>query len=307
MTGLAPADDDFHPVARPDDSWTETCWFAGMVPERGLGVWTYPVFRPHLGIMSCGIYVWEHGTEEIWQLPYYRVFWHMRYPAEQRLTSLRLDNGLEYDTLEPLTRYRVAYADGDAISFELEFEALHEPSAHGLRDGRGHFDQLGRVTGELTLYGEKIEIDCIEMRDRTWGPRREGRQATMLGYDYAASSKTSGFHSTTLRDGEAKAFSHLFGFVLREHGKRELVEATREVERDPHGRPERIVIRAIDEDGQPYDVHGVVASRFGMPSTPWFNWVSQVHWTLPDGTVAVGEDQETWSPALFRALRRGEL
>jgi hypothetical protein len=32
-----------------------------------------------------------------------------------------------------------------------------------------------------------------------------------------------------------------------------------------------------------------------------------VRWTLPDGSVAYGEHQDTWSPGMLRALRRGEL
>jgi hypothetical protein len=304
MDELTAADDRFHPIARDDISWTETCWFAAAVPERGIGIWTYPLFRPKLGIMSCGIYVWQPGSEEIWQLPYSRTHWHLPFPADQELTDLSLSNGLSYRVLEPLTSYRVAYEDGDAISLDVTFEALHPPSAHGLRDGRGHFDQLGRVTGELVLDGERIPIDCIEMRDRTWGPRRESKQQTMLGYDYGARSETSGFHCTTLFDDETQQFKLLFGFVLREHGMRTIAEAVREVVRDAQGRPERVEIRGRDEDGVAFQASGELVSRFGMPSTPWFNWVTIVRWTLPDGSEGYGEDQETWSPARFRQLRR---
>lgn len=115
MTPLTAADDGFHPIAREDDSWTETCWFAAGVPERGLGVWTYPLFRPRLGIMSCGIYVWEQGAEELWQLPYYRTYRHLPFPQGQQLTELSLSNGLSYRCLEPLTCYHVAYEDGDSL------------------------------------------------------------------------------------------------------------------------------------------------------------------------------------------------
>ena len=45
-----------------------------------------------------------------------------------------------------------------------------------------------------------------------------------------------------------------------------------------------------------------------MPSTPWFVWASVVRWTLPDGTEAFGEHQDTWSPGLLRTLlREGSL
>jgi hypothetical protein len=96
------------------------------------------------------------------------------------------------------------------------------------------------------------------------------------------------------------------GFVLREGGLVPLTEAVRTVERDEQGRPVRVAIAARDAAGADVHVSGEVVSRFGMPSTPWFNWVSMVRWTLPDGSTAYGEDQETWSPERFRALRRGQ-
>lgn len=301
---LGPADDEFHPVTRDEDSWTETCWFAAAVPERGMGIWTYPLFRPRLGIMSCGVYVWEAGAEELWQLPYYRVWWHMRFPSDQRLTSLRLDNGLSYDTLEPLRRYRVGYVDGDALTIDLEFTALHEPHALLGRRGVGHLDQLCRVTGEVVLYGERIAVDCIEMRDRTWGPRREAKQSTALAYDYGARSATSGFHCSSLLDHETGTYRLLTGYVLRPDGLHQVAEARRSAERDDMGRPVEIRVEGTDTAGDAFEATGTVVSRFGKPSTPWFNWVSMVRWRLPDGSEAFGEDQETWSPERFRSMRR---
>ena len=101
---ITAADDAFHPGTTEDRSWTETCWFAAAVPERGLAIWTYPLFRPELGIMSCGIYVWEPGAEELWQLPYYRTWWHLPIPPDAALERLELPNGLRYERLEPLDR-----------------------------------------------------------------------------------------------------------------------------------------------------------------------------------------------------------
>ncbi len=93
--------------------------------------------------------------------------------------------------------------------------------------------------------------------------------------------------------------------MLREHGLRVVTEAWRDVDRDDQGRPVRVEVNGVDEDGVDFRAEGTVVSRFGMPSTPWFNWVTLIEWTLPDGTEAIGEDQETWSPERFRALRRG--
>jgi hypothetical protein len=124
---LTAADDDLHPPASDDRSWTETAWFAGAVPERGLVVWTYPLFRPELGIMSCGVYVWETGAEELWQLPYYRTWWHLPLPEGISATRFQLPTGLSYECLEPLSAYRITYADGDEMGLDMTFTAVHPP------------------------------------------------------------------------------------------------------------------------------------------------------------------------------------
>jgi hypothetical protein len=298
---LGPADDGLHPGATEDRSWTETAWFAAAAPERGLAIWTYPLFRPELGVMSCGIYVWEPGAEELWQLPYYRTWWHLPIPDGLDLRRFTLPNGLSYECLEPLTAYRITYADGDAIELDVTFRALHAAHAVGVQEGgRGHLDQLGRVTGELTLAGERIAIDCVEMRDRTWSPRRESRQRAFLTYSYGADAGGNGFHVSTRRNPESGRNELLTGFALRGGVAHELAEGTCEIGRDAQGRPERIDVEAGGRDGAAVRARGEVVSRLSMPSTPWFVWACVVRWTLPDGTQVFGEHQDTWAPAALR-------
>ncbi len=301
---LTEADDRFHPGTTEDRTWTETAWFAAAVPERGMGIWTYPLFRPELGIMSCGIYVWEHGHDELWQLPYYRTWWHLPIPPDIEATSFTLPNGLSYECLQPLTEYRITYSDGDEMSLEMIFEALHPAHAVGVVPGsHGHLDQLGHVTGELSLGSERIEIDCLEMRDRTWSPRRESRQANYLTYSYGAASQTSAFHVATRLDksGQPKL---LTGFVLREGSTVALAAGECEVSRDGQGRPTSIELTCTCEDGSELHAHGEVLGRMAQPSTPWFVWVCITRWTFPDGSQATGEHQDTWSPALLRRFLR---
>ena len=107
--------------------------------------------------MSCGVYVWEPGAEELWELPYYRTWWHLPIPDGIQATRFALPNGLAYECLEPLTAYRVTYADGDAMRLDMTFRAIHPPHEVGVvPGGHGHLDQLGRVTGELWLGGERV-------------------------------------------------------------------------------------------------------------------------------------------------------
>jgi hypothetical protein len=299
--------DDFHPRRTDDRSWTETAWFAGAAPERGLVVWTYPLFRPELGIMSCGVYVWEPGAEELWELPYQRTWWHLSIPDGIEATRFALPNGLAYECLEPLSAYRVSYADGDAIRLDMTFRAIHPPHEVGVvPGGRGHLDQLGRVTGELWLDGERIGIDCVEMRDRTWSPRRESRQDNYLSYSYGAGADGSAFHVSTRRSRGGDGQEMLTGFTLRGGAARAMTGGTCEVDRDDRGRPTTVHVRGADEEGSRLQAEGEVVSRMALPSTPWFVWACMVRWTLPDGSEAYGEHQDTWSPGMLRAFRRGE-
>ena len=59
------------------------------------------------------------------------------------------------------------------------FDAIMAPNPHPVGVApfvRGtHFDQAGHVTGEMVLHGERIPIDCFSVRDRSWGPRPQGR------------------------------------------------------------------------------------------------------------------------------------
>lgn len=300
---LSAADEEFHEGSTEDRSWTETAWFAGVVPERGLGIWTYPLFRRELGVMSCGIYVWEPGAEELWQLPYYRTWWHMPIPDGISATTFTLPNGLRYECLEPEARYRISYRDGDAISLEMGFEALHPPHAVGVVEGgHGHLDQLGRVRGEIVLHGEHLQIDGIEMRDRTWSPRRESRQRAFVTYSYGATSEGQGFHLSTRYDPKLGRNAILTGYLLEGGSALPLRDGTCEVDRDSLGRPSSVRVLAAGDDGQrALDVRGEVLSRLSMPSTPWFVWACIVRWTLPDGTQALGEHQDTWAPAALRS------
>ncbi len=297
---LGPIDDRFHAPVREPETWTETSWFAAAVPERGLGIWTYPVFRPGLGILACTIYVWEPGASEPWELPYWRCWWHMPIPAGIEPTSFTLPNGLAYRTLEPMSAYAISYSGDDGVSFELDWRALHPPHPLGVADGIGHLDQLGRVQGELVLHGERIAVDCVEMRDRTWGPRRESRQATCLGYSYGAGADGFAFHASTRLDRHTGEWKLMTGFVLGRGEPRTVSAVRRRVTRDERGRPVSVQLTIVDDRGVELTAVGEVVSLLSHIATPFFVWVSLVRWRFQDGSEAFGEDQDTWSPGKLR-------
>lgn len=292
-----------HDPVGADPDWTETAWIAAHVADRGLVVWLYPVFRTALGVMSCAVYVWAPGGEEPWQLPYYRSEYVLPIPEGAGAMGFALDNGLSYETTNDLHGYSARFSDGDALRVELSYEALHEPHYVGVRDGRGHIDQLGRVRGEIVLRGERIEVDCIEMRDRTWGPRRAARQRTHLGYSYAADGSGRGLQAATRYDYERDEAVFMAGFALQHGEAQPLTGARRAVERDAAGRPARLRLTTEDPVGGMSEISGEVVSRMAMPMNHYFVWASLVRWTFADGSIGWGEDQDTWSPGALQALR----
>ncbi len=161
-----------------------------------------------------------------------------------------------------------------------------------------HIDQPGRVTGTMTLRGEVIPVDCLSMRDRSWGIRRDGRQPK-VGYAYATVSEHSAFLSISVTDRSNQDLITT-GFLMRDGEWSRLARGTREVERDATGRPAQITISGTDELGRRLKSVGTVASRQVFKCYPsMFCWNSLVEWEL-DGHACWGEDQDIWHPEKWR-------
>ncbi|MFI0369014.1 hypothetical protein ACH35V_14125 [Actinomadura sp. 1N219] len=302
---MTPKDDGFHPAVKDPEHWAETAWFAANVPEDDLVVWFYPLFRPELGVMSCGIYVFGPGTAEPWEMLYYKQAWQLPIPQDVAgPCDFRLPNGLSFEVLEPLTSYRLRFDDGGEFSADITFTAVHPPHELGVRDGVGHIDQFGRTRGVITLQGRSIPIDGVEMRDRTWGPRRENKQLTRLGYSYGADRQGSGFHCSVRFDSDDRP-RFMTGFSLADGVTRDFTLAERTVDRDDRGRPVSISLIVEDPTGR-REITGTVRGQMTLYTSPYVVFVSSVAWTLPDGTTMYGEDQDTWSPGRLRTYRRTE-
>jgi len=203
MSILTKADDLTHPPANDDPYWTETVWFGANVPERRLGVNFFMLLRTNLGIMVPSLFVWGPGGEEIWSMPYQRTLWHGLMPKDHDATNFKLPSGFEVERVNWLDEYRVRFEDSDRIKLNLHFKSLSPPVPYGVKNGYGHLDQYGHVTGEIVLDGEHISVDCLDMRDRTWSPRRETSQTARIGYTYGASSQPR--VSRSLRNGTTRS------------------------------------------------------------------------------------------------------
>ena len=303
--GLVPSDDDFHAPEVDDPWWTETVWFSWMLPERNLLGYFYPAFRPNMNIQFGGFLVVDHTATVPWELPAFEWSWHE--PLTERPNLLRttnLHNGMHLECLEPGRVFRFG-RDGADVSFDLTFEALSRPllTRHEPPFNHGsHIDQPGRVTGRFELDGETLDVDCIAMRDRSWGVRRAGRQPK-VGYDHGHASADSGFVSISVdRRGDDRV---LRGYLLRDGVWSHLTDGTRRVARDAEHRPAHIRIEAIDELGRTLQASGRPVSRCVFNAYPhMFCWTSLTDWDLGDERCW-GEDQDVWHPRHWRRFVLG--
>lgn len=306
---FTPDDDNFHP-APPGERWfTETCWFSFNVPERKMGGWFYGWIRPNIGTSGGGFFVWDDKGTEPWTIPYYKYQYNQPIPEGADLRDFSFPESYSIRMLEPLMRYRLSFSDRDLVSIECEFEGLFPP--HGFKSGeppfatQPHLDQMGHVTGEMRLHGERIAIDCYSVRDRSWGPRLDHRGGR-IGYPFAC-GEDIGFCAFTIpnRDRSDRNEKVNHGFLWQDGEKAQIAQGERHVLRDPvTNLPISMEIDAVDMLGRPLRASGSVESRLMHPSPRGVSCYSSIRWDV-NGRSAYGEDQDVWRTDQWEAALRG--
>lgn len=303
---FAAADDGHHFAVMDDDWWaTETAWFSFHHPERGLGGWFYTMLRPNIGTVAGGCWIWEPDAHLPWEVAYSANYTALAIPENLDLTDCRLPTGVSMRVLEPTRRYALGFDDGERLQATLEFNGVMPPeplTATGSTFGKAsHFDQFGHVTGDIVLNGERIDIDCIGMRDRTWGRRPENRPR-QAAYVTGAVDGEHGFLAVTnvREEGDLVAY----GFYRRDGRTVSLASGRREVERDPvTGWATRVSIEAVDAEGREFSAVGEPVSRIIINRHTFIDINTLLRWDIA-GTTAWGEDQDMWPMHRFARLRR---
>jgi len=303
---FGPDDDGLHTAHMSDRWWeTETSWFSFCHPERKLGGWFYSMFRPNIGTVAGGAWVWDDSAHLPWEVLYSANYTALRLDPTTDLRDATLPNGVRIEVLEPTMSYRLGYDDGERFRAELRFDGVMPPqplTAVGAVFGSAHhFDQLGRVTGTIELGGETIEIDCISMRDRTWGPRAETRPRH-AAYVTGAAGPDDGFLAVTAHGDPVDEIT--YGFLRRGGRTVGLAGGTRRIERDRDaGWMTRIVVDAVDQEGRALHAVGEPLSRIIVNRHTFIDINSLVRWDL-SGLEGHGEDQDMWPVHTFAADRR---
>jgi hypothetical protein len=303
---FTPMDDDFHFAELGGDWWaTETAWFSFHHPDRRLGGWLYTLARPNIGTVAGGCWIWDDTAHLPWEVLYSANYSALPLPRGQSLTDCRLPTGVSIRVIAPCTSYVLGYEDGDRLRADLRFDGVMPPepltAAGSTFGGAHHFDQLGRVTGEIVLHGERIGIDCIAMRDRTWGRRPEDRPR-QAAYLAGAADATHGFLAVTSPRPDSDRVA--YGFLRRDARTAAFAEGERRVERDPTtGWVTRVTLTARDVEGRALLATGVPVSRIVINRHTFIDVNSLVRWDL-DGALAWGEDQDMWPVHRWARARR---
>ncbi|EIV92683.1 hypothetical protein [Frankia sp. QA3] len=291
-----PADDGLH-TSSTDYYETETFWFSFFVPDRAIGAWLYAAVKHNAGGTGGGCWIWDAAGSAPWDIPFYEQFGHLKAPRQTSSGRLEFPTGLTVEVREPALSYRLGYDDRNRCRIELRFDALEPPVP--LRRGAppypkaAHYDQTGHVTGHLLLDGERIDVDCYAMRDRSWGRRTE-RGYRRVGYTWAASPDLSllTYTSPEARAGGVIPENVHSGYLRRDGRVARIVGGHRTVHRDPkHGWITGIDLEVVDDDGRALAGRAEPASRMILPGATTLCVNTSLVWNL-DGRTVYGEDQD---------------
>ena len=214
-------------------------------------------------------------------------------------------NSLSVKVIEPLKRYTIRY-DKDDVVYDLEWAAIGP--LHELRTGdpgqqqtaKFHIEQPGRMTGTIRLNGETIAIDCVSMRDTSYGPRDYESLATG-GYFWGI-AEGSAFHAIAMGEAEQKVIG---GFIWKDGELASLASGTRRITAYGDYGPSACGFEATDTLGRTMTATGTIDP--GLIFTGYTDhtvvW-SLVEWAW-DGVTHWGDNQEFRSMPSFRDIARG--
>jgi hypothetical protein len=294
-------DDAFHPPTTDSPSWIETLWFPFWAPEETLSGSVRVWFTPNAGQQGGAVAGWRGESEGV-----FGDRWTESYEPVPNLLDLKLSRGLRIECLTPLSRYRIRH-QGPHSDLDLTFEAIMAPNPVPPEESpgmfAGHFEQPGRVQGEVRFRDRRLAIDCYSIRDRSWGPR-EMPSELRLGN---AHGTASGFGFFTYVNPTPEGVERITsGYLLQDGVAARIVEGVRETELKD-GLPIAVRLQATDAAGRLLKAQGecvnVMASNAGQGVYAVLNLI---RWEY-DGGVCWGENHDVWSEHAWLEAGRPRL
>lgn len=305
---------DFLKLDFTDDLyWTDSSWFSWAIPEKSICGFFYNHFRPNMNCLLGGPAMWDTSGEHVWEFLYYD--WQLmrelpagEYGVDYNKYAFTTPWSMSIQMLEPLKRYQLKY-DRNGFKLDLVFTAIAAPNVIGAKPGmersfKLHFEQPGRIEGEVVLDGERYAVDCFSIRDGSHGPRfleasRPG------GYTWSTADENTGFHliaRDTDNSHETKVFG---GYILRDGKIAPITQGVRRVLQRVGPRPELIEVEIEDELGRQLYAKGKAQTPAEFMLFPdRGQWWSLFQWEYDGFSKAVGEDQEYYGIHDFRRWHR---
>lgn len=300
-----PADEHFHGTGPAGDTLTETWYWGFHIPQERINCFAYCWVHPNLKVVSAGLFVYQGRKSQHLACELFEMRDFMSIDVIGDGSHIRLPSSFEVEALVPLEHLRMRFRDEPrATALDLELQAVTPPV---MRANNKHFEQLMHVTGTLRLRGTEHAVDCLQIRDRSWGELRPEDHAVKsppytwvtgaFGRDFAFNI---GAHDDPRRDPDwgalftlapEKAFKD--GWVLVDGEQRRFRHASIITRRDPTlMQPLRHQISCEDTSGEHYEITGEV-----IAVTPWSGWsnmvcqIGLVEWTC-NGRKGYGEVQD---------------
>lgn len=300
---------DFFGAARDDNPyWNESAWFSVTIPERRIHGLIQHYFRPNMGMLNGGPVLWDAGGRYQWNCLHYDWAHLQAMPEGAAKFDMKARNSLAVRKMEPLSKYKLDY-DKDGLFFDLTWTAIGP--AHQLKTGdagqtataKFHLEQPGRMTGTLRCDGEEFAVDCLSMRDCSYGTR-DYESLACGGYFWGIAVDRA-FHAIAM--GEGREARSIGGFIWKDGELSSLASGRREVlEWGEHG-PARVLFEATDQLGRSLRATaeidpGLIFTGYTDHTVVW----SLMRWDW-DGMELWGDNQEFCPTERFRRIARGEI
>jgi hypothetical protein len=323
-------DDSYHQLS--DDPYeTETNWWSFNIPERKIGCWIHTPYYPNRKTVTWRIFVWDDEGVEPGRLAYYKKVEEAPMPDNPDLRDITFpQGGYSLKMIEPGMKYHLHYEDAER-GFALDFTHTGVHAPHRFQPGEPpfiqtpHYDQLGHVLGTMTLRGEKIAIDGVGVRDRTWGPRggpyqvsqkkhaadssrvkhpggplwrqierERGRGRIEYIYGHSLDFQTGFLGFVRMQEADAKGWAPMnVGWLLKDgvFGRIDKDKSRMLNFRDPiAGWNSHMLVDLTDDQGRTMEAEGQSVSRM---SEGGYGLNQLMRWEM-EGKIGWGEDQDVW-------------
>lgn len=276
----------FHSEGHPQFDHAETLFLIFSVPEENISGNAYILCRPNAGICLSSVYLHRGIIQNAWEADYCDSPMHVKCPDD--MANFSLSSGLAVTGSNNARDYHFRYDGRDKLcSFDLQFKGLMDPfdpldpsqnpmlahfggdteAASGAGDSwsKGHYDLVGRITGNLRLYGKDYRVDCVDGLDRSWGPRAEWDSAP-VSWMHMTFGDDLAFHlimTLDVVDGKTVYTTFRFGYALVDGEVSAIVAA--EVEGESSGMlGMNRVVRLTDDKGRHFEMFGAAVA-----AAPW--------------------------------------